>query len=77
MFKNRALEVSMVKKNQQTEGPRLDGKTYVEPFDIDKINEVIKDQVQNTAMVLGAAYAAKKGIDTLSELIIIAGWRYL
>lgn len=72
MFKNRAVEVKLVKQSTQP-----DAKVLVESIDMDKLSELVKDQVQNAAVVIGGAYAAKKAVDTLSELILIAGRRYL
>lgn len=72
MFKNRALEVRVKKTdNNAASNPT------VETLDLDKLNEVAKEQIQHVATIVGVLYLGKKATDTFAELILIAGRRYL
>lgn len=76
MMRNRAIQVSLVKKDRPSETPYTGG--VVEPsIDVDHLNDLVKDQVQHIAMTIGGLLLAKKAADTLSELILIAGRKHL
>lgn len=66
----RAIQVSLAKKNAITDG---EGQA-VDPA---VINNLVTAQVQNIAVTIGAVILLKKGADTLSELILIAGKKYI
>jgi len=67
MFKNRALQVRMVKPNDQG-GTET---TVIQTIDPEKLNKIIKDQVRNIGLVVGSIMLANKVLDTTSTLIII------
>lgn len=67
MFKNRALQVRMVKPDGQG-GTQT---TVIQTIDPEKLNQIVKDQVRNIGIVVGAIMLANKVLDTTSTLIII------
>lgn len=71
-MKNRALQVRMVRSDPVTgtavESPSLG---------VEQINEIATEQLQNIAKTIGALILVKKGADTLSELLLIAGRKYI
>ena len=72
MFKNRALQVSMVAKDQPAGTPRVDAGITVE-----QVNRMVLDHTENVAKILGTMYLGKKVIDTASEIILMTGRKYL
>lgn len=71
-MKKRALQVRMVPLENSSGG--------AEPapvIDPEQINDMVKDQVQTIAITIGAVLLAKKAADTVSELILIAGRKYI
>ena len=68
MFKNRALYVEMVKKNPGS--PEMMQATDAPDIDPDKINDLLKDQVNNITsnviIVMGAGFF----LSTLSQIVI-------
>jgi hypothetical protein len=69
MFKNRALEVKVV-KNPKQDNPEAPTKR-VQERDLLMYNYIVKDQVKNAAIVVGGAVCAKALLTTLGEIAII------
>lgn len=70
MFRNRALQVKMVKDNKEPSfSSTTTGHWHLEP---EQINKIVKDQVKNTVIVVGGALAAKKLLSTICEVAVIA-----
>lgn len=69
----RALQVSMVKKDPVS-GAVVPETPTLTP---EQINQIALDQVQNLALTIGALLLCKKAADTASELILIAGRKYI
>lgn len=71
-MKNRSLQVRVVKTDPTTgdaaESPSLS---------VEQINAIASAQLQNVAKTIGALILVKKGADTLSELMLIAGRKYI
>lgn len=74
-MKNRALQVSLVRKDAQ--GTTIDGPPAEPMVDPEVINRIAKEQIENIAKTIGAILLTKKAADTVSELILIAGRKYL
>ena len=72
-MRNRALQVRMVKTDALTGV----GAPEVPAIDPAAINIMVAEQVQNIAMTVGTVLLVKKAADTLSELILIAGRKYI
>lgn len=77
MLKDRAVQVSLVRKSSPgvaTEGaePLVDTEKIVAQLD-----DVFTKQLQNVALTVGTLLLAKKAADTLSELILITGRKYI
>lgn len=69
MFENRSLKVQMVKTPKQPEAAEVrEPRVRVDPL---LINYIAKDQVKHTVTILGAAFAAKKVLDTVCEIAVI------
>lgn len=68
MFKNRALQVRMVKSNPQDSTDA----TVVTNLDPEQINKIAKEQVKNVAIAVGVVVAGSKLMNTVSEIAIIA-----
>jgi hypothetical protein len=69
MILNRSLKVSMVK-----DAPVGDAVATLTP---DEINQIVKTQVDHIAVTVGVILLTKKAADTVSELILIAGRKYI
>lgn len=69
MFKNRAIQVKMVKtsKNEDTSEP-IEERVHVDP---EQINKIAKDFVTHTAIVVGAVVVGTTVLNTLSKIAII------
>lgn len=67
MFKNRALQVRMVKSNPQDSTDA----TVVHNLDPEQINMIAKEQIKNVAIAVGAVVAGSKFLSTVSEIAII------
>ena len=71
MFKNRALEVKVV-KNSEKETPRPNVFAAASRRDIEHFNKMFLNNVKVIAILGGAGYALRKTVDTASEIAIIA-----
>lgn len=69
MFKDRALQVKMVKTSGQ-EALTDDIVTHVMP-DLEQIDKIAKEQVLHVAVAVGAILAGKIVLTTLSEIALI------
>lgn len=69
MFKNRAMQVTMVKTPKETVSSTTTGHWHIEP---EQINEIAKDQVRNVASVTVKAVIAYKVLTTACEIAKIA-----
>lgn len=67
MFKNRAIQVQMVKKS--TDGSNATAQST--SLDLDDLSKVIKDQIQNVAIAVGGVLVANKVLNTVSEITVI------
>lgn len=71
-MKNRAIQVRMVKGDAvATDAPVA---PVIDPAELDRI---LKGQVEHIALTIGMLLLAKKAADTASELILIAGRKYI
>lgn len=69
MFKNRALLVQLAEKpKQQTTSGNTNPTLSLDP---EEINQIAKEQVQNLGVVIGAVFAARVVLNTVSEIAII------
>jgi len=68
MFKNRALYVEMVKKNPGS--PEMTHATDAPDIDPEKINDLLKDQVNNITSNVLILMAAGFAMTTLSQIVI-------
>jgi hypothetical protein len=66
---NRELKVSVVKPNKSNAPEASEPNPYMDP---ETVNAVAKDFIRNTVLTLGAAFAAKRVLDTVCEIAIIA-----
>ena len=71
-MRKRALQVRMVPVTAPTGD--AEATPAVSP---EELNRIAKEQVENLAITVGAVLLAKKAADTLSELILIAGRKYI
>lgn len=69
MFKKHALQVQMVNTKKQN---TVNDETAASKLDFDKINTIAKEQTKNIAIAVAGLYAAKKVVDTVSEIAVIA-----
>jgi hypothetical protein len=69
MFKNRALEVRMVKSTPNGDTPNTNVVSTLTP---DQINEILQAQVKNVAIAVGVVVAGAKLLNTVSEIAVIA-----
>lgn len=69
MFKNRAIQVTMVKtpKNEDAAEP-IEERVNV---DLEQINKIAKDFVTHTAIVVGAVVVGTTVLNTVSKIAII------
>lgn len=68
MFKNRALQVRVVKTNQNED-------FFAEPIEMpsvdpEKINQILTEQMQNVAKAVGGLLILSFVLNTTSELIV-------
>jgi hypothetical protein len=70
MFGNRAVSVQLVK--QPKAGKDATTETVTADVDWDKIGKIAQETSQTVAKVAVLAYAAKKLIDTASQIAIVA-----
>lgn len=70
MFKNSALQVSLVNKTATAANDDMTGAFEVCSSEI--FNTILKDHIKNTAKIVVATYAAIKLIQTASEIAINA-----
>lgn len=68
MFKNRSLQVQMVKTPKQKDSTDTHECAHMS---LEQINVFAKDQVRNLAVVSAGLYAAKKVLDTTCQIAII------
>lgn len=71
-MKNRALQVRMVRTDQPADNAQ---DVHISAIDPKELNELVKDQVQHIALLVGAALVTKKAAETVSEVIILAAKR--
>ena len=71
MFKNRSIEMKVV-KNPKQETPASHGMSPNQIRDLEHYNQMLKDNVKNVALLAGAGYTLKRVLDVTSEIVIIA-----
>lgn len=71
-MKNRSLKVSLVRDD-----PTQPAGAAPAPIDPEAINEIVINGVNHVAITVGVIILSKKAADTLSELILIAGRKYI
>lgn len=71
MFKNRSIEMKVVKNPKQESTPRSHGLSPNQIRDLEHYNNMLKDNVKNVAMLAGAGYTLKRVLDVASEIAII------
>lgn len=69
MFKNRALQLSVIKTNNNTIDSD-ESTTMFAALDPEKINTLVKDQVKHIAIAVVAVMAAATVLNTVSEIAI-------
>jgi hypothetical protein len=70
MFKNRSLQVSVVKTQPTNNTPE---EVVVNPYlDPEKMNIIAQDLIKNTAITIGAAVGGYKVLTTICEIAKIA-----
>jgi len=67
MFKNRSIQVKMIKDSDQQVTTAHQPKVWTP----EKIQSFARDQVKYVALVGGGLYAAKKILDTTCEIALI------
>lgn len=70
MFKNRSLQLKMVKENPTTSNAAHSSEKL--NWSPEQISKIAKDQVRNLAVVVAGVYAVKVALDTTSEIAINA-----
>jgi hypothetical protein len=65
----RSIQVSVVKTPSTNASEEVVAKPYQDP---ELMNTIAKDFVRNAAITIGAAFAAKKVLDTACQIAIIA-----
>lgn len=68
MFGRRALSIQLIKAPPNNETPDVNVTATIDP---EQLHTMLKDQVKNVALVVGAVIATRTVLNTASEIAII------
>lgn len=71
MFRNRALQVQMIKNPRGKDDETVEAHTV----DLEQVNKIVQEQVMHLAIVVGVVVAGMKLLDTACQIAILRSVR--